>query len=333
MSDTIFRHLTTLTLIPGRPGKISARQLHARLKQHGFDTHVRSIERDLHKLSTIFPLVSDEAHPAGWSWRDSGPHMAFPSMSLNAALTYQLLERYLTPLLPRGMLKDLKPQFDMATRVLSDLGAAPVGQWSKKIAAISLNQQLLPPLVDDRVREIVYEALFKNVRFAAHYHAREAEDAKRYTFGPLGLVYREGVLYLVATAFDYTDARQYALHRMSRAELLDEPVRHPKGFDFACYVREEKGFDYPTGRKIRLELIISDWLVRHLSESRLSEDQEIVPLRGGKHARVTATIMETEQLEWWLRSLGLFVEVRKPASLRTRIEQNAKALVATYARR
>lgn len=62
----------------------------------------------------------------------------------------------------------------------------------------------------------------------------------------------------------------------------------------------------------------------------MSEDQKIVPLRDGNQARVTATVMETAQLEWWLRSLGTFVEVIKPATLRKAFGANAALVAAKY---
>jgi hypothetical protein len=87
-----------------------------------------------------------------------------------------------------------------------------------------------------------------------------------------------------------------------------------------------QAFDFPTGRMIQLELVVNEWLARHLSESRLSDDQRITPTQDGKLARITATVMETQQLEWWLRSLGTNVSVKKPVALRRRIRAEAKTV-------
>ncbi len=117
---------------------------------------------------------------------------------------------------------------------------------------------------------------------------------------------------------------------MSNAAPLDEAAAAVKGFDFERYVREEKSFEYPAGKTIHLELIVEPWLARHLEERRLSEDQVIAPIRGSENSRVTATVMDTEQLLWWLRSLGTDVEVVKPAALRKRMAAHAKTLSGKY---
>ncbi|MHB8743861.1 MAG: helix-turn-helix transcriptional regulator [Sulfuricaulis sp.] len=317
MSDTILRLLATLAEIPGKPGKITIAQLHARLRHRGYSVTRRSVERDLIKLSTQFPLACDDGHPGGWSWTQSGHHMSIPGMPLSAALTYQLLERYLTPLFPPAMLKDMEPQFVQARQALALMGADPVVRWSKRIASIPSGQPLIPPELKAGVRDAVYEALLRNRQVKVDYFAIGSKQIKSYRLHPLGLVHRAGVLYLVATAEDFSDPRQWALHRIKTAKMLDVQAIAPEGFDFDRYVETEKAFEFPTGKKIRLELIVSEWLARHLSESRLSTDQKIVPLDNKEgRSRVTATVMETQQLEWWLRGLGGHVEIKLPKTLR-----------------
>lgn len=331
MADTIHRHIAMLSLIPARPGKTTVSELHARLKAQGYETHVRSIERDLHKLSRAFPLSNDEAKPAGWYWSSAETRMTFPAMNLQTALTYELVSRHLAPALPRSMLKLMEPEFAQARRTLDMYGATPLGRWSKRVAVLPFGQQLLPPEVRPDVSEVVYEALLKGRRFEADYRSAATGEPKRYPFNPLGMVYREGVLYLVASLWDYDDPRHFALQRMSKAHLLESDVRGPAGFDFERYIREEKSFEYPAGADVRLELLVEPWLKRHLEECRLSTDQAMAPVRGSEMWRVTATIAHTDQLFWWLRSLGDNVEVRKPASLRHRMAQQAEALAAMYA--
>jgi predicted DNA-binding transcriptional regulator YafY len=333
MAETILRHFTMLSLIPALPGKIAARDLHSRLNAQGFDVDVRSIERDLHKLSVHFPLGSDEARPAGWFWRSRESRLSFPRMDPGTALTYELLSRYLAPLLPKTMLRQLEPEFAAARRTLDDFRGLPLGRWSRRIAVLPFGQQLLPPEVKPEVSEIVYDALLKGQRFQADYRSANVDAPRRYTFNPLGLVYREGVLYLVASLWDYGDPRQFALQRMSKPEHLDEAATAPKGFDFQRYIREEKSFEYPLGSDITLELRVEGWLARHLEESRLSSDQVISPIRGSEDFRIMATISDTDQLFWWLRRLGTSLEVIKPAALRRKMAEQARGLAAMYGRR
>lgn len=330
MSASIFRHLTMLGLIPALPRKISARELHAKLGRQGFKTDIRSTERDLHKLSSYFALISDDARPAGWSWRDRDKSLSFPPMSSESALTYELLSRYLAPMLPKSMLDAMAPEFAQARRTLSDLHQAPLGRWSKRVAVLPFGHQLMPPAVNAEVVAAVNEALLSSRQFEADYRPMGEKKAKRYLFNPLGLVYQENVFYLVATLWDYADARHFALQRMSNVEVLSSQVVEIKYFNFERYIHEEKAFEFPLRSKITLELKVDGWLARHLDERRLSSDQKIRPLEDDNSFRVTATLQDTEQLFWWLRSLGPSLEVLKPAALRKQMAKNVLALSEIY---
>lgn len=331
MSDMILRQINMLSMIPVLPRKITARDLHDRLAAAGQEVTVRTVERDLHKLSQQFRLTCDEGRPAGWSWVSDEVQVSLPQMDTVSALTHELVARYLIPVLPAQLVQHLSAEFDHARAVLNRMGSSPLGQWSRRIAVLPSGHQLLPAPVDENTTRIVYEALLAGHRFEADYHAVDSGQPRRYPFNPLGLVYRDGVLYLVATARDYNDPRQFALQRMSAARPLpDQLAKAPPGFDFERYVREEKAFDYPVGDDIELELLVDDRLARHLAESRLAEDQTIELSGEGRH-RVRATVMHTSQLVWWLYSLGAGVEVRAPAALRAKMARRARELVAMYA--
>jgi hypothetical protein len=52
---------------------------------------------------------------------------------------------------------------------------------------------------------------------------------------------------------------------------------------------------------------------QHLLESPLSADQQV--RQDGDWLRISATVIETEQLKWWLRSFGDAVSVLRPVSV------------------
>ncbi|WP_440224433.1 helix-turn-helix transcriptional regulator [Dokdonella sp. MW10] len=332
MPDTSLRYLAMLGMIPRAPQKIAIKTLCEKLEGAGFSAHKRSVERDLHKLAEHFALTCDEARPAGWSWAGKSESVTFPPMSLSTALTYELLAQYLLPVLPRGMRQQMQPVFNEARHTLGMFGSAPIGQWSMKIAVIPNGQPLLAPDVADEVSDVVYDALLHDTQFEADYVSANTGDMRRWAFSPHGIVYRQGVVYLVAAILDYDKVRQFALHRMSNASRLDAPSRILPEFDLARYIHGEHAFEMPAGRDIRVELKVHRWMAGHLRECRLSTDQTITPVRGsnGELERVTATVADTDQLQWWLRSHAASVEVVKPASLRRRMIEDAIGVAALY---
>ena len=329
-SETAVRYLATLNHIPRRPYKVTTSELSEKLSGEGFAIDVRSIQRDLNKLSRFFPLQADGGRPAGWCWTEEGARRSFPHMDLSTALTHELFARYLTPMLPRKLLAQLEPGFEEARQVLGRMGASPLGKWSRRIAVVPPWQQLLPPEIADGVVDVVYEALLAGQRFEADYLAADADKPRRHRFNPQGLVYRHGVLYLVASLNNYDDPRQLAMHRMKHAILLEQPARPLSNFDLTRYTEDERAFDIPLDRTIRLELRVGPWLARHLDECRLSRDQTITPIRGDERQRLVATVQETAQLHWWLRSFGPELEVSKPLALRRRMAREAAETAALY---
>ena len=326
MPDTTLRHMAMLREVPGRPWKTTASQLCKKLSELGYRVGKRTVERDLIKLSAHYALRNDGAKPLGWFWDKGGDPLQLPSMDLGTAISWQLVERYLTPLFPQSLLNDLKVQFNYSHSALARAGDAPLGRWPARIEVIFPGPGLIPPRIRDDVRAVVYEALLHGRQCSVNYQGLESLSQRSSRLHPLGLVLRAGVLYLIATADDYSDPRQWALHRMSKATLLDDPAAKPEDFDFGRYVHEMREFDFPTGRKIRLELDVAPWLARHLSESRLALDQTVKPLSNAERSRVSATVMENQQLEWWLRSLGTSACVIRPVALRNRIVAEARAV-------
>ena len=329
-TSTTLRYMAMLGHIPCKPRKCEASELHKKLVAEGFKISKRSVERDLNMLSGRHPLVNDGATPAGWSWREGSARISIPPVDPAVALTWELVSRHLKPVLPHQMGKHLESEFAQARATLNQFATTPLGKWSTRIAVLPQGHPLLPPRIQAGVNEVVYEALLNGRRFETDYLGLGATAKKRQVLNPQALVYRQGVLYLVASAWNYSDIRQYALHRMSNAKLLHEPATPLKGFDLRRYIEEEKGFDLPAGKSITLELKVVPWLAQHLDECKLAESQVIKLVRGGKHATVTAKLEETEHLYWWLRSFGPDVEILKPLALRKRIAKDLKAAAGMY---
>ena len=173
----------------------------------------------------------------------------------------------------------------------------------------------------------VYEALLRTKQLELDYRPRKPKRKEPYRINPLGLVVRDSVIYLVASLAENDELRQFVLHRIKFAHVLDEPAISPRGFDLDRYIAKG-GFGWPTGRKIRLVAIFDHGPAQTLGETPLSRDQTITEL-DGKRFKLTATLQETKELHWWLLSFGPEVEVVEPKELRARM----RTLVGSSARR
>ena len=65
MSDTLSRQWTMLKHIPAHPRWISTKAIHQYLESEGYDISLRTVQRDLDKTSSDFPLV-DKSEGTKW---------------------------------------------------------------------------------------------------------------------------------------------------------------------------------------------------------------------------------------------------------------------------
>jgi len=309
MSETALRQIRMLQLIPREPSKINTADLVSKLSHAGFEeVTVRTVQRDLNNLAKHFPIWRDDRDITfGWYWRKHAPAFGLPALDPQTALTVKLAQNFLSLELPTATLDYLNPYFKAADKVLTEMGGN-LATWPDKVRVLPRGQPLLPPRIDPDVQRIVYQALMENRRAEVVY--RKPAEVKEQTFeiSPLGLVVRNQIVYIVCAIGEKAKTPyQLVLHRIQKAQLLVKPAREIEGFSLDEYI-QKGGFGLPTGRKVRLEAIFTHLAGRHLLETALSEDQESEILPDG-HIRITATVMETEELKMWLRGFGDGVEI------------------------
>lgn len=329
MNDTLLRHWRMLREIPRHPRKISTVELKQRLSAAGYETTLRTIQRDLIKLSSALPLLGDETTPQGWSWEAHAPQMDFPTLEPQAALVFHLADRYLQSLLPASTLDYLSPWFRTATGVLDNQGNG-LSAWRNKVRVLAPGQPLLPPVIDSEIQSIVTQALLTNRRLDVTYRPRGSTEDKNYEANPLGLVVRDQVIYLVCTLRDYDDIKQLVLTRMVDAKLLETPAREIEGFDLDQYI-SQGSFDWPleTGRTLKLVADFDRPVARLFIERPLEENQGVEEI-DEKTVRLTATLPDTKELRRWLLEFGARAEVLEPETLRSEIKVTINAMQERY---
>jgi len=330
MSDTLMRQWQMLRLVPRHPRKISTAGLRQHLADEDFDTTQRTIQRDLIRLSTIYPLACDErSKPFGWSWTPDADVMDIPGMDSHTALAFWLAGEHLAPMLPRATLRRMQPHFTTAAHVLDAIAAdrgAPA--WRDKVRVLHRGPKLKAPVVSEDIQDAVYDALLHNRRLTITYNLRGRGGEKEYETNPLGLVLKDGITYLVCSMWDYPDIRLLTLHRMRKAVQLDAPATAPDGFDLDAYIAAGE-LDYALGGPVRLKALFTEGAAFHLEERPLSEDQTIKAQENGRML-VTATVADTAELRWWLLGFGDQVEVLAPAELRDEFAQVARSMLSQY---
>lgn len=319
-----------LRMVPRYPAKITVQQIQSRLTSEDFDVTDRTVQRDLNELTQVFPLtVDDREKPFGWSWQQYAPNFDLPGLDVPEALTLQLVEQHLRNFLPPTTLDHLKPYFQAAAKALTivchEKGARA---WLNKIRAVPPMQPLTPPAIDAGVQRTVYEALMIDRQLKIVYRKRGEPEPMTGTVHPLAVVQRGPVLYLICTFYEYLDVRLIVIHRILSAEVTDEPARRPKGFSVDRVIASGiMGFGGEA--EIQLEAVFSRERAEHLRETPLNGTQKLEDLEDGR-VRLSATVIDTSELRWWLQAFGPGVEVTEPPALRAAVAESAREAAAQY---
>ena len=328
--DTLARQWELLKTLPNRGPGLTARALAERLADAGFPVSKRTVERDLNELAGVFPLVcNDKGVPRGWYWQP-GRDADLPGITLADALSLHLVEESLRPLLPVSLLNALEPRFQQAREKLQALAESnATAGWSEKVRQVAPTLPLLPPVIPEGVLATVQNALLADEQLEVSYHRIGVTDTVLFRLHPLALLQRGPVTYLAATAFDYTDVRLYALHRMQDARVTGEPAHRPKEFDIDAYLAsgalhfrgDEEGI-------IVLEARVAGYMADMLRETPLSADMCLAP--EGEGWQLRATVVDSWTLRWWLLSQGPGITVLAPTPLRQALIDDLEQALAGY---
>lgn len=299
-----------LRLIPRHPRRIDTGTLQHELEKLGYDITLRTIQRDLNKISAVLPLVSDQSKPQGWWWEADADLLEIPGLDPQAALVFKMAEQHLAQVMPQSTLSALRPWFKAATGVLQNQSAGAAA-WLDKIRIIPRGQPLLPPVVNPEVQATVVQAVFEGYRLTITYTPYGTTEAKEYEVNPLALVQRDHLLYIVCTLWDYQNPMLIVMHRIRSAAMLETHSQCPEGFDLDQYILEG-GLGYRIGPPITLQAVISTSVALILMETPLATDQSLHQLPDCSY-QLLATVADTRELRSWLRSFGDAVRVEVPA--------------------
>lgn len=300
--ETVLLALELLRRIP-RNSKISAPDLHQQLSIAGISRDLRTIQRQLEMLSEHFEIERDERNrPYGYRWKERAKGLALPMLSEQESLLLTLAEKQLGSLLPATVMKSMEGFFAQArANIGQGVNAKREREWLSKIRVVSDTQPLLPPKIVAGVLEEVSNALYANLWLTLDYKNAAGKRATVEVM-PLGLAQQGPRLYLVCRFKDYDNERSLALHRIISAKASSLAFNRPKDFDLKKY-DEDGRFGFGEGERVRLTFHIGRDAGLHLLESPLSTDQQAIESEDGS-LQITATVVDSAMLEWWLRGFG-----------------------------
>jgi predicted DNA-binding transcriptional regulator YafY len=286
----------------------------------------RTIYRDIDQLSGAgIPVIADRG-------RDGGFKLAEGFRTELTGLTESEAETLFLAGLPGPMAElGLAELIAMARTKL--LAALPAGARAERMAVrFHLDAAgwfregdaiaLLPT-----VARAVWNARYLTFR----YGSPDASRARR--VGPLGLVLKAGIWYLVAQKDAWY--RTYRVGRMTEAEVMDEPYARPADFDLAgWWTKASREYELATYRgtaTIRLSPrgrslvdLLGPYVVKAVEKTASKPDRQ-----GWIHCTIPVESPQGGIRE--LMRLGDDVEVISPSALRAQLTETLRKMLQCYA--
>jgi predicted DNA-binding transcriptional regulator YafY len=244
-------------------------------------------------------------------------------------MAVKLMSMFMEDILPPPTQRLLREQVGRADAVLERANEDFLRQWPKKIRVLPAGFSPSPPTVSRAVVEAVYSAVLTRRKVHGTYTKADG-SSKEHDINIFGIVLRPPITYLVATYRPGHGPFTLALHRLTKARVLDVPTEVPKDFDLDQFIASGE-LHYRLGGSIQLRVRAAQKIGQLWQETPLSAGQTMTLDKYGWFI-VQANVVDSLNLRAYLLGLGDQIEVLGPAALRSTMAEQADSLAKLYPR-
>ena len=309
------------TLISSRRGK-SVTDLAANL-----DCHKRTVYRDLEALQIAgFPLYDEKVNGKSlWCLLDT----ARKPMPIPFSLP-ELVALYFG----RDAFKVLKDTvfYDSLESLFQKIKTTLPSQSRKYLSLIEKSLKVGPKPYKQygKFREIIEqinEAVINRKIIEIVYFAMGRKKMTRREVAPYRLWYADGGFYLIGYCRWRKEIRIFAIDRIKKLRLTDEPFEVPDDFDVDELTKYSFGVFHDESVKVRVHF--SADVAGYIKEKVWHASQRIEVLDDGS-VIFEAEVAGTEEIKFWIMRWGSNAYVLEPEELREEIQSEAAGMLVMY---
>lgn len=295
----------------------------------------RTVERHMNEMSSLAsgPVVDVVGENRNQRYYLNLAKLAKQLMSEENALNLLLARHVLSDNF--GSVEEIR-QSDLqavAEHRISENPGSPLHRIHQRVRVLSDGIGRCNARIDPDVQRAVFTAIGAQEALRIDYVSSKNEETIGRQVNPQGLVAKDGTLYLLATQGLDAHTRHYPLHRIRRAEAIHQPVDGK--FDIDQYIRDSHKLSHVLDSKmepVELVLRVAPEMMYHLIERPLTERQKIAVEKDSEGWSIVRNHLPiTIQLVPFLLSLGGWVEVVSPDSVRQEMKLRLEAAARHYA--
>lgn len=325
--------LVAILLMMQVHGRLTAVELAERL-----ETSVRTIRRDLDALCMAgVPLYSQRGRGGGWTLL-GGHRIDLTGLTADEAQALFVVTgpgsaTALGPGVGQGLaaarrkvLAALPETLRAQVQAAGEAVLIDQSRWGRSAAEDAVAGS---PATDDPHLRTLRAAVLEGVQVVVNYEppGRPAEDRR---LQPHGLVCKQGVWYLIATA--PAGLRTYRLSRIHSVIVTDEPVERPAGFDLVeawADVQRRLSARVPTAIAVQMAVVPAGMRRLRAMVGAWWPVEETGTAEDGR-AQVTVGFPSIAVAASELVALGDHAEIISPQEVRAALAERGRRLAARY---
>lgn len=289
-----------------------------------FELSVKTAQRDIEFMRDRLscPLVYDKARK-GYTYKDGTFSLPLIHLSSEELSSLLIAKKILQGISGGGMSSELSMLIYKITALLSkNIAEADVID-----NAFSLQLVAYSPAPEDVFKKVLTGCLKRKSLSFSYMSPTHAEKSRR-TVNPYHLFNYMGTWHLIAFCHLRKELRDFNLFRISDAELTESSFRLPRGFDIKDYFNSAFGL-YKGKNTIEVTLRFNPIKARWIKGQIWHKGQKEKVLKDGS-LELSFPVADYSEIMMEILKHGPYVEVMKPASLRTLIKSEAMKIFNLY---
>jgi predicted DNA-binding transcriptional regulator YafY len=294
------------------------------------ECHTRTVYRDLEALQVAgFPVTTErEGHRMVWSLLE-GHHRTLPiPLSLPELLALYFGRRLAGALKGTVFHDALESLFE---KIKALLPPEMIQQLERAQAGLSVGATPAKPHAAYRgMIDMVNQAVTQRRRLDMTYRAMRARAETRRRVSPYRLLFFDGAFYVIGYCGLRQDIRVFALDRIRRLDLTDEPFDPPVDVILDDFLKSSFGvfLGPPTTVRVRF----APEAAGYLSEKIWHASQKLHSQKDGS-VIFEVEVAGTDEIKRWILTWGAQAEVLVPESLREEVRREAEDIARNYRQR
>jgi len=319
-NDQAIRHWYLLRRLEGARG-LTLHQLSDALPED-CRCHPRTIRRDLEALEVSFPIYTERVG-GQTHWRLIDGYHDVPALTFSPTELMALLvsRDLMKPLEGTHIKSSLDSVFNKAVSVLPQEALEYVREMQGYFSVG------LGPHKNYRDHKETIERLARAIgqkrTVQMRYYSASRDATGRRDVDPYHLWYTPGALYLVGYCHLRRDVRLFAVDRIRSLTITNRPCQMPLGFDLEAYLKD--ALVAMRGEPIEVELLFDSKTAAWAKDRQWHGSQRVEMLEDGG-MKMALQVSDTPELLGWILNFGSGVRVVKPASLREKVQEEAKKI-------